>query len=63
MLQQIALSSSDALQKEQKVDQLLGALLESIAKSKPENPVQWMIDVLAGSKSVDDAVQKAQLPS
>lgn len=48
------------MQKDNKIDQLLGALLESIARNKPEKPVQWMTDILAGSDSVDSAVKKAE---
>ena len=51
------------LQKDHKVDQLLGALMEGIAKNKPDKPVQWMIEVLAGSTSVEEAVHKADLSS
>ncbi|DBA82684.1 hypothetical protein WJX77_005099 [Trebouxia sp. C0004] len=39
------------------IDRLLGALLENIARNKPERPVQWMIDVLSSSSSVEQAVQ------
>ncbi|KAA6425125.1 MAG: hypothetical protein FRX49_04621 [Trebouxia sp. A1-2] len=41
------------------IDRLLGALLENIARNKPEKPVQWMIDVLSSSSSVEQAVQAA----
>lgn len=48
------------LQRENKIDQLLGALMENVAKNKPEKPVQWMIDILLGSENVEAAVQKAK---
>ena len=51
------------LQKEKQVDQLLGALLENIARNKPNKPVQWMIDILSVSETVEAAVQKANQPT
>ncbi|DBA72630.1 hypothetical protein WJX79_005051 [Trebouxia sp. C0005] len=45
------------------IDRLLGALLENIARNKPEKPVQWMIDVLSSSSSVEQAVQAASQDS
>jgi len=47
------------LQTQNSIDRLLGALLENIARNKPEKPVQWMIDVLSSSSSVEQAVQAA----
>ncbi len=47
------------LQTQNSIDRLLGALLENIARNKPGKPVQWMIDVLSSSSSVEQAVQAA----
>lgn len=50
------------LQREKQIDQLLGALLETVARNKPDKPVQWMIDILSASDTVEAAVQKANQP-
>lgn len=47
------------LQSQNSIDKLLGALLENVVRNKPDKPVQWMIDVLCNSSSVQQAVQKA----
>lgn len=51
------------LQRDKKIDQLLGALMEHVARNKPEKPVQCMIKILAGSSSVEAAVQTANQPT
>ena len=47
------------MQRQNGVDKLLGALLENIARNKPDKPVQWMIDTLSKSADVEQAVEAA----
>ena len=55
----VALQHYLVLQTTNGIDKLLGALLESIARDKPDKPVQWMVDVFSNSSTVEQAVQKA----
>ncbi|KAL3157691.1 hypothetical protein ABBQ32_012127 [Trebouxia sp. C0010 RCD-2024] len=55
---QIMQSGADYLS-QKGVDKLLGALLENVLRNKPDKPVLWMIDVLASSTDVQQAVQAA----
>ena len=47
------------LQSENGIDKLLGTLLENVVRNKPDKPVQWMINILANSNDVQQAVQAA----